>query len=229
MPMTVDGTISKTTLLFAIVMASGSYTWLQIFSGKAAVAMATLGMAKAAGIVGMVSALVTMFKPQWSMVTGPVFAAAKGVALAGLTAVLEVKYPGIAMNSIMLTMGTSASLLVAFKTGLIKVTDKFRDSVMLCTGAYMMLILFTWLFSLCGLQLPSLFSAGPVGIAASLLAVGLASSSLLLDFDMIRSASYQRLPKWFEWYGGFSLMVTTVWMYTEILRLLSMFARGRDD
>ncbi|KXZ46709.1 hypothetical protein GPECTOR_41g673 [Gonium pectorale] len=224
--MTVDGAVQKTSLLLAVAMASAAATWMQILSGNAAMMLAA---SKGAGIVALVAAMATMFKPQWSPATALVFSAAKGVALAGFSAMLEVMYPGIVLNALMLTFGTATSLLVAFQARLIRVTDRFRDGVIMVTGGYFAAMLLTWVLSMFGVKLPGLFSAGPVGIGLGLLAAGLAAANLLLDFDMIRSAARARMPKWFEWYSGFSLMMTLVWMYTEVLRLLMMFARGRDD
>ncbi|KAG2484735.1 hypothetical protein HYH03_016482 [Edaphochlamys debaryana] len=224
--MTADGAVQKTALLLAVAMATACATWAQILSGNAA---AALGAAKMAGIVALGSSLVTMFKPQASMFTGLLFSASQGVAMAGMSLFLEMRYPGLVLNALMLTVGTAASLLAAYQTRIIKVTDRFRDGVIMVTGGYMITMLFTFVLSLCGVRLPGLLSAGPIGIGVGLVAAGLAAANLLLDFDMIRSAARQRLPKWFEWYGAFSLMLTLVWMYTTIVRLLTMFAGGRDD
>ncbi|GLC39292.1 hypothetical protein PLESTB_001574200 [Pleodorina starrii] len=225
-PMTVDGAVQKTGLLLAVAVASAVATWVQIASGNAA---AMLAASKGAGVVALISAFATMFKPQWSMGTSLVFSAAQGVAMAGMSVFLEMLYPGIVLNALMLTFGTAASLLVAFQARLIRVTDKFRDGVLMVTGGYFAAMLLGWVMSLFGVKLPSMLSAGPLGIGLGLVAASLAAANLLLDFDMIRSASRARMPKWFEWYGAFSLMMTLVWMYTEVLRLLTMFARGNSD
>ncbi|GIL67919.1 hypothetical protein Vafri_21192 [Volvox africanus] len=222
-PMTVDGAVQKTGLLLAVALASAMATWIQIASGNAAVMLAA---SKGAGVVALLSALVTMFKPQWAMGTSLVFSAAQGVAMAGFSVMLEFIYPGIVLNALLLTFGTAASMLVAFQSGLIRVTNKFRDGVLMVTGGYFMIMLLTWVMSMFGVRLPNILSSGPLGIGLGLVAASLAAANLLLDFDMIRSAARARMPKWFEWYSGFSLMMTLVWMYTEVLRLLSMFAKG---
>jgi len=227
--MTVDGAVQKTSLLLAVSVMGAAYTWMQVFSGNAAAAMAALGASKIAGMVGMASALATMFKPQWSPTTSLIFSASKGIALGAFSAVMELRYPGIVLNAIMLVFGTAASLLFAYQARMISVTDNFRNGVMMVTGGYMFAILGSWLLSLAGVQMPGLMSGGVVGIGISLVAAALAAANLLLDFDMIKSAARSRMPKWFEWYAGFSLMVTLVWFYTEALKLLSMFAGGRRD
>ncbi|KAG2447861.1 hypothetical protein HYH02_007317 [Chlamydomonas schloesseri] len=224
-PMTVDGAVQKTSLLLAVTMACAAATWTQILTGN----VALLAASKGAGIVAALSALVTMFKPQWAAATGLVFSAAQGVAMAGFSLMLEMAYPGIVMNALMLTFGTSASMLIAYQTRIIKVTDKFRDGVIMVSGAYFITMLFTWVMSMFGVRMPALLSSGPIGIGIGLVAAGLAAANLLLDFDMIKSAARSRMPAWFEWYSGFSLMMTLVWMYTTILRLLMMFAGGRHD
>ncbi|KAG2430115.1 hypothetical protein HXX76_010214 [Chlamydomonas incerta] len=224
-PMSVDGAVQKTSLLLAVTMACAAATWTQILTGN----VALLAASKGAGLVAALAALVTMFKPQWAAATGLVFSASQGVAMAGFSLMLEMVYPGIVMNALMLTFGTSASMLIAYQTRIIKVTDKFRDGVVMVSGAYFITMLFTWVMSMFGVRLPSLLSSGPIGMGIGLLAAGLAAANLLLDFDMIKSAARARMPSWFEWYSGFSLMMTLVWMYTTILRLLMMFAGGRHD
>eukprot|EP00195_Chlamydomonas_chlamydogama_P014549 CAMPEP_0202897070 /NCGR_PEP_ID=MMETSP1392-20130828/5927_1 /ASSEMBLY_ACC=CAM_ASM_000868 /TAXON_ID=225041 /ORGANISM="Chlamydomonas chlamydogama, Strain SAG 11-48b" /LENGTH=245 /DNA_ID=CAMNT_0049582623 /DNA_START=286 /DNA_END=1023 /DNA_ORIENTATION=- len=226
--MTVDGAVQKTSLMLGVTVLGAAYTWMQIFSGNAAAAMAALQMSKVAGIVGLVSAMATMFKPHWSPISGPLYAAAKGLAIGGMGAIMELRYPGIVLNATMLTLGVAASLLFAFQSRLINVNDNFRNGVMMVTGGFMFAMLGSWLMSLMGVQLPGLAAAGPVGIVICLVSAGLAAANLLLDFDMIRSVARSRMPKWFEWYAGFSLMVTLVWMWTEILRLLGIMGR-RDD
>lgn len=227
--MTVGGTVNKAGLLMAMSIATAAATWMQIFSGNAAAVMATLGAAKACGMVGMLAVVVSMFKPTLAPYTAPTYAICKGVALAAMSAVLEMSYPGIAMNAVLVTFSTAASLLIALKARIIQVTDRFADTVRAVTGGYFVAILLVFLGSLVGLKLPGLFSGGPLGIGISLVAAGLAAANLLLDMDWIEKASYQRLPKWMEWYGAQSLMLTLVWMYTEILRLLWMLAGNRDD
>eukprot|EP00798_Chlamydomonas_sp_ICE-L_P028160 gene28160-31260_t len=204
-------------------------TWTKIFSGNAAAAMAALSMSKIAGMAGLGTALATMFKPHWSPISAPIYAICKGLAIGALSAVFELRYPGIVLNAAMLTFGVAGTLLAGFQTGLLNVTDTFRSGVMMVTGGYMFAILGMWIMSMFGVQMPGLMSSGPIGMGLCLLSSGLAASNLLLDFDMIRNTANQNMPKWFEWYSSFSLMVTLVWCYMALLRLLSMFAGRSDD
>uniref|UniRef100_A0A7S3QM40 Bax inhibitor-1/YccA family protein n=2 Tax=Dunaliella tertiolecta TaxID=3047 RepID=A0A7S3QM40_DUNTE len=228
--MTVDGAVRKTALLLGVSILGAAYSWMQIFGGTAASAMAALGVSKIAGIVGLASSLATMFKPHWAPVTGLIFSAAQGLAIGGLASVLELRFPGIAMNAAALVFGTASTLLACYQARIISVTDNFRNGVMCVTGGYVFCLMFGWLLSLLGVNLPVGFlSGGVVGMGITLVATALAAANLLLDFDMIKQTARQRMPKWFESYAAFSLMVTLVWFYTQALRLLSMFAGGRDD
>lgn len=228
--MTVGGTVNKAALLIAMSVASAAVTWMQLFSGNAAAVMATLGASKACGVVGLVAVVASMFKPNWAPFTAPTYALCKGVAMAGMSAVLEMSYPGIAMNAVLLTFSTAASLLFAVKTRIVQVTDRFADTVRAVTGGYFIAIVLAFLGSLVGLKLPGLFSGGPLAIGISFVAAGLAAANLLLDMDWIEKASYAgNMPKWMEWFGAQSLMLTLVWLYTEVLRLLWMLAGGRGD
>lgn len=160
---------------------------------------------------------------------GVLYAVCKGVALASFSAVMELRYPGIAMTAVLVTFSTAASLLMAYQSRIIQITDRFRDSVVAVTGGYFVSMLAVMLLGFMGVRLPMLFGGGPLAIGLSLVSAGLAASNLLLDFQFIERCAFQKLPTWMEWYGGFSLMLTLVWMYTEILRLLSLFAGRRDD
>ncbi|KAF5827301.1 Bax inhibitor 1 like-domain-containing protein [Dunaliella salina] len=227
--MTVDGAVQKTALLLGVSVLGAAYSWMQIFGGTAASAMAALGACKIAGIVGFASSLATMFKPHWAPVTGIVFSGAQGLAIGGLASILELRFPGIALNAAALVFGTASTLLACYQARIISVTDQFRNGVMCVTGGYIFCLLFGWLLSLLGVKLPGLLTGGVVGMGITLVATALAAANLLLDFDMIKQTARQRMPKWFESYAAFSLMVTLVWFYTQALRLLSMLAGGRDD
>ncbi|KAK3270550.1 hypothetical protein CYMTET_21055 [Cymbomonas tetramitiformis] len=218
--MTVQGTMGKTAILLAIAAASAACTWAQIYSGSYAAAMAIIAKAKMAGIAAFVVALVTAFKPQWSMVTAPLYAVCKGICLAGMSIMMERLYPGIAMQAVCLTLGSMMSLLTVYQLNMIQVTERFRSMVMLGTGGFCFMLLGTYLLRFFGVVVP--LSTGPTGLAFCAVSLGLAAANLLTDFDFIERVSRQRMPKYMEWYSGFSLMVTLVWMYTTILRLLGM-------
>ena len=227
--MTVEGVAVKTSSLMLVAFAAAAYQWTQIFSGSSALAMAAMSMSKMAGMIGLATGLLTMFKPNWAPITGPIYALAKGLAVGGMAAIMELRYPGMVMSAVSLTFATAASLGVCFQMRIIDVTDQFKSSVTMVTGGFMIVMALSFLLSFLGINVPGggLLSGGPIGIGVGLVSAGLASANLLIDFDTIRSCQRQRMPKWFEWYSAFSLMVTLVWMFTSILRLLGLMS-GSD-
>jgi uncharacterized YccA/Bax inhibitor family protein len=171
---------------------------------------------------GLIVAFITVFKKTWSPVTSPIYALLEGLVLGGISAVFEMSYPGIAMQAVGLTFGTLFVLLLAYKSGLIKVTQKFRLGVVAATGGIMLFYFLQMLLSLFHVSLfNSAFGAGPIGIVFSLLVVGIAALNLVLDFDFVEQGVSQGAPKYMEWYAAFGIMVTLVWLYLEMLRLLS--------
>jgi len=229
--MTMNGTITRTALLLALAILTGGWTW-HIFSamaatGNTAAAIAAVTPYMWGGLIGgFVLALVTAFASRWSAITAPLYALAEGFALGGISSVLELRYPGIVLQAVMLTVGVLAVMLLLYRSGLIKVTDKFRTGVMAATGAIMLLYLVDiGLRAFTSIQIPFINQSGALGIGFSLLVVGLAALNLVLDFDMIERATEQGAPKYMEWYGAFALMVTLVWLYMELLRLLAKTRR----
>lgn len=231
--MTMNGTIAKTGLLLVLCLATATWTW-----GRFDAALAASGQLQAAVagmspylwgglIVGFVLAMVTVFKPAWSGITAPLYALAEGFALGGLSAFFEMQFKGIVIQAVALTFGVMAVMLVAYRAGWIRVTDKFRMGVVGATGAiallYLVDIVLRSFTSMHGFGFIN--GGGALGIGFSLLVVGLAALNLVLDFDMIEQASSHGAPKYMEWYGAFALMVTLVWLYMEILRLLSKARR----
>jgi uncharacterized YccA/Bax inhibitor family protein len=217
--MTVSGTVNKTGLLLLCAMATAAWTWHQAIEAQSAVA--ALPWLWIGTIGGFVCALITVFKKEWSPVTAPAYALLEGLALGGISAVLEVRFPGIAIQSVSLTFGTLLVLLLAYRSGLIPVTQNFRLGVIAATGAIMLFYVLQFVLGFFGVHFTSINGSGPIGIGISLIIVGIAALNLVLDFDFIGA------PKYMEWYGAFGLMVTLVWLYLEILRLLTKL-RGRD-
>lgn len=229
--MTMNGTITRTALLLILAVITGGWTW-QRFAGMAAggdvsVALATISPFMWGGLItGFVLALVTSFVPRWSAITAPLYAMAEGFALGGISAVMDMRFPGIVLQAVMLTVGVLAVMLLLYRSGVIKVTDKFRMGVVAATGGIALLyIVDIALRAFTHIQVPFINETGPMGIGFSLLVVGLAALNLVLDFDMINRAAAQGAPKYMEWYGAFALMVTLVWLYMELLRLLSKARR----
>jgi uncharacterized YccA/Bax inhibitor family protein len=176
---------------------------------------------------GLVFAMITIFKKTWAPVTAPVYSLLEGLALGSISSVLELRYPGIAMQSVGLTFGTLLVLLVAYRSGLIPVTQKFRLGVIAATGAIMLLYIAEFVLGFFGIHFASINGNGMIGIGFSVVVVVIAALNLVLDFDFIESGVRAQAPKYMEWYGAFGLMVTLVWLYIEILNLLAK-VRSRD-
>ena len=230
-PMTMNGTIARTGILLALAVITGGWTWQRFMDiaaeGNLPGALAAVTPFMWGGLIaGFVLAIVTTFAKRWAGITAPLYAIAEGFALGGISAVLEVRYPGIVLQAVMLTVGVLAAMLLLYRSGLIKVTDKFRMGVVAATGGIALLYLVDiGLRAFTSIQIPFIHESGALGIGFSLLVVGLAALNLVLDFDMIDRAASQGAPKYMEWYGAFALMVTLVWLYMEILRLLSKARR----
>jgi len=170
---------------------------------------------------GLIFALITTFKKTWAPVTAPVYALLEGLALGGISAVFELRFPGIAIQSVGLTFGAMFVLLLAYRSGLIPVTQKFRLGIIAATGAIMLFYVAELLLGFFGVRFASINGSGIVGIGFSVVIVAVAALNLVLDFDFIESGVRARAPKYMEWYSAFGLMVTLIWLYLEILRLFS--------
>jgi len=230
MAMTVQGAVGKTFLLLAILSATALWSWNAVADGRVAG-----GAMLASGLGGFVFAMITIFKPTASPWTAPIYAALEGVFLGAVSQVVEmqtrVKHPeygGIALQAVSLTCGVLFVMLFLYGSRLIRVTDKLRMGIIMATGALCFFYLITVLLSFFGVTMPLVFSATPIGIGFSLFVVGLAAFNLLLDFDFIERCAHSEAPKYMEWYGAFGLIVTLVWLYLEILRLLSKLADRRN-
>jgi uncharacterized YccA/Bax inhibitor family protein len=166
--------------------------------------------------------MVTIFKKEWSPVTSPIYALLEGLVLGGLSALLELRFPGIAIQAVALTFGTLFVMLLAYRSGLIRVTQKFRLGIIAATGGIMVFYLLQMLLGFFGVPMfSSVNGNGFIGIGFSLFVVAIAALNLVLDFDFIEQGVHFGAPKYMEWYGAFGIMVTLVWLYIEILRLLS--------
>jgi uncharacterized YccA/Bax inhibitor family protein len=221
--MTLNGTVNKTGLLLVLAFASAGWTWFQFMQTRdiAAVSPWMIG-----GMIGgFICALVTIFKKEWSPVTAPAYALLEGLVLGGLSAVFDLRYPGIAIQAVGLTFGTLFVLLLAYRSGLIQVTQKFRLGIIAATGGIAVFYLLEMVLGIFGIHFTSINGSGPIGIGFSLIVVAVAALNLVLDFDFIEKGVQFGAPKYMEWYGAFSIMVTLVWLYLEILRLLSKINR----
>jgi uncharacterized YccA/Bax inhibitor family protein len=177
-------------------------------------------------IGGFVVALVTIFKKNWSPFTAPIYALLEGLALGGISAIFERTYPGVAIQAVGLTLGTLFAMLLAYKTGMIRATQSFKIGVIAATGGIAVFYLVEMVLSMFfHINVPAINGSSPWGIAFSLFVVVVAALNLVLDFDMIETGVNGGAPKYMEWYGAFGLMVTLIWLYLEILRLLGKLRR----
>jgi uncharacterized YccA/Bax inhibitor family protein len=217
--MTLNGTVNKTGILLVCAMATAAWTWhtfLQTRDMADVMPSMLIG-----GIGGFIIAMVTVFKKEWSPVTAPIYALLEGLVLGGLSALLELRYPGIAMQAVALTFGTLFVLLLAYRSGLIRVTQKFRMGIIAATGGIFVFYMLEMLLGFFGFHFTSINGSGFIGVGFSLIVVAVAALNLVLDFDFIEQGVHYGAPKYMEWYGAFGIMVTLVWLYLEILRLLS--------
>jgi uncharacterized YccA/Bax inhibitor family protein len=217
--MTVQGAIGKTFALLAILSATAIWSW-----NAAGANQLQPIVFPGAAIGGFILALITIFRPSVAPWTAPVYAAFEGVFLGALSFLIEHqlrnKYPGIAIQAVSMTAGTLFVMLFVYGTGLIRVTERLKAGIVAATGAICLVYLISLAISLFGMQVPFIQDATPISIGFSLFVVGLAAFNLVLDFDFIEQGARAEAPKYMEWYGAFGLMVTLVWLYLEILRLL---------
>lgn len=221
--MSLNGTVNKTAALLILTLVGALFTWSQATTAiTAGNPGAIMPYALGGGIGGFVVALVTIFKKQWSPITAPIYAVLAGLFLGAVSAMFELRYPGIVMQAVGLTFGTLAALLMAYRSGLIKVTEKFRLGVVAATGGIVLLYFANISMQMFGMQgMGFIHEGSTIGIVFSVGVVIVAALNLVLDFDFIEKGAAAGAPKYMEWYAAFSLLVTLVWLYVEILRLLS--------
>lgn len=226
--MTVNGTINKTALMLLLVIAGAVYTWKKFFDAVAvdpANAMAAVAPWLIVGVIGGLAAtLVTVFRPRSSGISAPVYAVFEGLLLGGISALFESMYQGIVMRAVALTLAVFVAMLFLYRSGIIKVNRKFMLGVFAATAGIGLVYLVSFIAGLFGAPLSFLYGNSNFSIGFSLVVVGVAALNLVLDFSFIESSAQSGAPKYMEWYGAFGLMVTLVWLYLEILRLLSKVA-----
>lgn len=228
--MTLDGTVNRSLVLLGLLVLTATWVWgkvMQPVSPMFAEAMPVqasfnvMPFVMGGGIFGFIFAMITIFKKEWAGITAPIYALCEGFVLGGISAIFEMQYPGIVMQAVALTFGTLFSLLLAYKSGMIKATENFKLGMVAAMGAIVLVYIASFIMGFFGASIPMIHSSGPIGIGFSLVIVVVAALNLVLDFDFIERGVEQRVPKYMEWYGAFGLMVTLVWLYMEILRLLS--------
>ena len=218
--MTVRGTASKCLLLLAILTACAAYVW-GLGQSHQNIMPWTIGGA----IGGLVLALATCFVQKWAPVTSPLYAAAEGCFLGGISWIMNEQFPGIAFNAMVLTLAVTLVMLSIYTSRIIPVTNKLRTGIVAATGAIFLAYMASWILSMFGVSMPFLHDNTPLGIGISGVIVVVAALNLLLDFDFIERGSQAGMAKSYEWLGAFGLLVTLVWLYVSLLRLLSKLQR----
>lgn len=215
--MTVQGAINKSFILFGLMMITSVASYMYP-------SMIFLWV----GIIGgLVAVLVGSFKPNLSATVAPIYALLEGLFIGTITAMYANLYDGIIFRAVTLTFALLFSMLFIYKSGIIKVTDKFRTGVIMATFAVFLVYLVAIVLRLFGIHMPYLHQGGAIGIGISLVIIGIASLNLLLDFDNFEKGEQFGAPAYMEWFSGMGLLITLVWLYVELLRLLTLLA-GRD-
>jgi uncharacterized YccA/Bax inhibitor family protein len=220
-PMTVSGTVNKTGILLVCVMATAVWSWNR-FLGDPDGAMPLLAIG---AIGGLVLAVVTIFKKAWAPVTAPIYALLEGLVLGGISVIYETRFHGIVIQAVGLTFGVLLAMLLAYRTGFVRATENFKLGVIAATGGIALFYVAELVLGFFGIHFAAINGSGGIGIAFSLFVVVIASLNLVLDFDFIERGAQSNAPKYMEWYGGFALMVTLIWLYLEILNLLGKSRR----
>lgn len=221
--MTIEGTVNKMFIMLAILLGAAFVTWSMYMNGQTNV----MGYMIGGLIAGLVLALIISFKPTTAPFLVPIYAACEGLFLGALSANYEARFDGITMQAALLTMCVFIALLVAYRFKLIQATKNFRLGVFAATAGVALMYLASMILGFFGVTVPYLHESNWIGIGISLVIVIIAALNLVLDFDFIESGAQHGAPKYMEWYGAFGLMVTLVWLYIEMLRLLSKLA-SRD-
>lgn len=211
--MSIQGTVNKTLILLLITVIVASWVWAEPVTRS--------GLIMPGAILGLITAIVTVVKKEWAHATAPLYAVFEGAVLGGISAIFEKQYPGIVAQAVFLTFGTLFCLLFAYKSRLIKPTENFKLGVFAATGAIALIYIVSMIMGFFGARIPFIHESGPVGIGFSLVVVVIAALNLVLDFDFIEQGAERGAPKYMEWYGAFGLMVTLIWLYLELLRLLA--------
>ena len=221
--MTIEGAVNKTFLLLFLVILGAYLSWTNIASlGYYIGSIIVVG-----GIVGFIVAVITVFKKEWSPFTAPIYAFIEGFILGVVSIFFEMVFPGIVYQAVGLTIGTLFVLLLAYKSGYIKVTENFKLGIIAATGAIALVYFINIILGFFGISIPFIHESGLYGILFSVFVVVIAALNLVLDFDFIEQGAHHKAPKYMEWYSAFGLIVTLIWLYLEILRLLAK-TRSRE-
>lgn len=228
--MTVGGTVYKSLGLAALVTATFVWIWARV--STAADPMEGFAAARPFMIGGMfgglILALITMFSPKASPITAPLYALCKGLALGGISALLERRFPGIVFQAVALTLGIFGGMLLLYTSRTIRATPALTKGIMIATAGVMLVYLVSFVMGLFGTRVPYIHEGGSIGILFSLVVIGIAAFNFILDFDQVERGAASGAPKFMEWYAGFGLLVTLLWLYIEVLSLLAKLQSRRD-
>lgn len=219
--MTLKGTMNKFGVLIMLMLGSTLFAWSQFYKGSDPKPLMMIGV-----FGGLVLALIMAFKMKWAAVLAPGYAILKGLFVGSISAMYNYEYPGLPVQAVALTLLVTLIMFLIYRYRIIKVTNKLRTVIVVATAAIAIFYLIQWLtYAIGGSPVAYQFtnSSTPISIGFSILVTGLAAFNLLLNFDTIEKGVEVKAPKYMEWYGAFGLMVTIVWLYLEILRLLSKF------
>jgi uncharacterized YccA/Bax inhibitor family protein len=226
--MTVQGTMNKALLMLVLVVLGAAFTWKAFFESipvdplHPTIPTSVIVWMAVGGIGGFITSLVVIFAPKSSPIAAPIYAVLEGLFLGGISAIFAAMYTGnIIIQAVGLTFITFFLMLTAYRSGWIKVTEKFKTIIIMATAAIALMYFITFILGFFGVNVGFINSSGPIGIGISVVIIAVAALNLLLDFDFIDRASAQGAPKYMEWFGAFGLMVTLIWLYIEFLRLLS--------
>ena len=228
-PMTVQGSINKTALLLALVIAGAAFTWSRVMTSvESGVAVGIRGWMIGGSVVAFILAIVISFRQNLAPVLSPIYAICEGLFIGAISAFFEVKYSGLVLRAVLLTFSVMFALLFLYKMRIVRATERFRTILITATAGIAIAYLITFIISLFGVNMSFMYGRGSLGLIVSIGVVAVAALNLVLDFDFIENGAESNLPAYFEWYGAFGLMVTLVWLYIEILRLLAIIAGRRN-
>ena len=219
--MTIQGAVGKTFILLALTVAPALWVWGEMSNPQSLVLAYLMPTMAVSAILGFIMAMVTTFKKEWAPVTAPIYAVLEGVFLGVMTSLLNKSYPGIAIEAVALTFGVMFCLLAAYQAGFIRATPTFTRVIVAATMAICLFYVISMVIGFFGIQAPFIHSNSGMGIAFSFVVVIVAALNLVLDFNLIEQGAQQGAPKYMEWFSAFALLVTLIWLYVEILRLLS--------
>jgi uncharacterized YccA/Bax inhibitor family protein len=212
--MTVSGAVNKSLLLGALMLVTALFSYLNpnpiLMWGGA--------------IGGLIVVLIASFKPKYSPTLAPIYALLEGLFVGGISAMYASLFNGIVFQAVMLTMGVFFLMLFLYKSGTIKVTQKLRSGIIMATGAVFLVYMLSFVLSFFGINIPYLHEGGMIGIGISLVIIGIAAMNLLLDFDNFEKGEQYGAPAYMEWFSAMGLLITLVWLYIEILRLIAIFS-----